>query len=83
MTDDLRFYKSERKNKKYAVVVNDKVIHFGDTRYQQYQDKTPLKLYSYLNHYDEKRRLNRNVMKKQDLKNILHRGFRIIIYGRK
>ena len=58
MTDDLRFYKSERKNKKYAVVVNDKVIHFGDTRYQQYQDKTPLKLYSYLNHYDEKRRLN-------------------------
>ena len=35
MTDDLRFYKSERKNKKYAVVVNDKVIHFGDTRYQQ------------------------------------------------
>jgi len=46
------FKKSTRKNKKYMVKVGDKWIHFGDTRYQQFNDKVPLKLYSNLNHYD-------------------------------
>jgi hypothetical protein len=35
-----------------------KWIHFGDTRYEQFKDRTPLKLYSHLNHNDAKRRMN-------------------------
>jgi hypothetical protein len=50
--------KSTRKNKKYMVFVDGKMIHFGDTRYQHYEDKTYLKLYSNLNHYDEERQNN-------------------------
>ena len=49
---------STRKNKKYMVKVNDKWIHFGDVRYAQFRDKTPLKLYSVLDHKDKKRREN-------------------------
>ena len=49
---------STRKNKKYMVKVNNKWIHFGDTRYQQYKDRTPLKLYSSLDHKDIERRAN-------------------------
>lgn len=50
-------------NKKYKVKIlnNDKIIktvQFGDIRYEQYKDVTPLKLYSNLNHLDNKRRLN-------------------------
>jgi len=33
-----------------------KTIQFGDNRYQQYRDKTPLKLYSHKDHLDKKRR---------------------------
>ncbi len=33
-----------------------RAIHFGDTRYQQYQDSTGLGLYSHLDHNDERRR---------------------------
>ena len=33
-----------------------KLIHFGDKRYQHFKDTTPLKLYSNLDHGDEKRR---------------------------
>ena len=55
--DMLIFQKSNRKNKKYMVTLpNGKIIHFGDKKYQQFEDKTPLQLYSHLNHYDEKRR---------------------------
>jgi len=54
----IEFLKSTRKNKKYMVFYNNKWIHFGDLRYEHYEDKTPLKLYSYLNHKDEKRRNN-------------------------
>ena len=49
---------STRKNKKYMVKVNNKWIHFGDIRYQQYKDRTPLKLYSSLDHKDKERRAN-------------------------
>tara|TARA_R100000231_G_scaffold37543_1_gene32925 strand:- start:7928 stop:8170 length:243 start_codon:yes stop_codon:yes gene_type:complete len=54
--------KSTRKNKKYMVYVKSnnkrgyKLIHFGDNRYQQYKDSTPLKLYSYLDHNDKQKR---------------------------
>jgi len=49
---------STQKNKKYMVLVNDKWIHFGDSRYEQFRDSTPLKLYSYLDHKDKERRKN-------------------------
>jgi len=56
------FMVSPIKNKKYtAILVNkvtgrEKLIHFGDSRYQQYRDR--LGVYSYLDHGDEKRRKN-------------------------
>ena len=49
-------------NKKYTALLKEnktgkiKKISFGDKRYQQYKDSTPLKLYSNLDHNDEKRR---------------------------
>ena len=49
---------STQKNTKYMVLVNDKWIHFGDSRYEQFRDSTPLKLYSYLDHKDKERRRN-------------------------
>ena len=51
-------------NKKYKVVITDtktkkkKTIQFGDRRYNQYKDKTPLKLYKSKDHLDPKRRKN-------------------------
>lgn len=54
----MEFRRSTRKNKKYMVFHKDKWIHFGDTRYEQFEDQTPLKLYSHLNHFDKKRRMN-------------------------
>jgi len=45
------------KNKKYRVLLsNGKTVDFGDTRYQQYHDSSPLKLYSSLDHNDMNRR---------------------------
>jgi len=47
--------------KKYTAIVQNKktkktrVIHFGDRRYQQYKDRTPLKLYAKKNHGTRKR----------------------------
>jgi len=44
-------------NKKYRVYLsNSKHVDFGDRRYQQFRDSTPLKLYSYLDHGDNERR---------------------------
>ena len=57
-----KIMKSTRKHKKYMVYVKAnnkrgyKLIHFGSSRHQQYKDKTPLKLYSHLDHKDEKRK---------------------------
>ena len=48
--------KSTRKDTKYMVLVSDKWIHFGDKNYQHYEDKTPLGLYSHLDHHDVERR---------------------------
>lgn len=45
-----------RKNKKYAARIifegRERIVHFGDSRYQQYKDTTPLKLYKHLDHND-------------------------------
>lgn len=62
MTDDKPLYKpfkSKAKNKKYSVYVKSKtggkkLIHFGDSRYQQFKDK--LGHYSKLDHNDAKRK---------------------------
>lgn len=50
--------KSTRKNKKYMAVFSDgrPSVHFGDSRYQQWRDSTPLKAFTHLDHRDEKRR---------------------------
>ena len=50
--------------KKYTAIVKNKKnkktrkIHFGDRRYQQYKDRTPLKLYKSKNHNTRKRMQN-------------------------
>ena len=49
--------KSTKKNKKYDVIFsNGKIVSFGQLGYEHYKDMTPLKLYSKLDHLDEKRR---------------------------
>jgi hypothetical protein len=54
-----KFTLSKHKNKKYDVYKDNKyLVSFGDNRYQHYEDKTPLKYYSNLNHLDNKRRTN-------------------------
>ena len=51
-----------QKNKKYAALIRlngkQKLINFGDIRYQHYRDTTPLKLYSHLDHNDWNRKQN-------------------------
>jgi hypothetical protein len=52
-----------KKYKKYAAKVMlptgiTKIINFGDSRYEQYKDRTRLKLYKHLDHLDDKRREN-------------------------
>ena len=50
---------STRKNKKYDVFKNGNYhLSFGDSRYQQYKDTTPLKHYSNLDHNDKQRLKN-------------------------
>ncbi len=44
--------------KKYEVTVNGKRISFGDQRYEQYKDSSPLKLYADKNHNDNERQAN-------------------------
>ena len=51
-------FKSTAKNKKYSVYVmkgdKKRLIHFGDSRYQQFKDK--LGEYSHLDHNDKMRK---------------------------
>ena len=60
----LKFEKSSRNGKKYQVIVEDlktkkrRIIHFGASDYQQYKDRTPLKLYAHKNHYTRRRMRN-------------------------
>ena len=60
----IRIEKSKAKNKKYVAIVRNKItkkerkINFGDSRYENFRDSTPLKLFSNKNHGDKKRRKN-------------------------
>ena len=51
-------FKSKAKNKKYSVYVmkgdKKRLIHFGDSRYEQYKDK--IGDFSHLDHGDKKRK---------------------------
>jgi len=69
----LDIQKSKWKNKKYCadIILNGVLynnVNFGDSRYAQYEDKTPLKLYSDLNHYDEKKRRLYHIRHNKDKK---------------
>lgn len=50
------YERSTRAGKKLMVRVGDRVIHFGDTKMEQYRDRT--KIWSRLDHNDPKRRAN-------------------------
>lgn len=56
------FRRSTRVNKKYAVLVRGpagmRTVHFGDNRYAQFRDSTPLRLYAAYDHGDRARREN-------------------------
>lgn len=55
---EVKFRISENKKKKYDVILpNGKTISFGSRSNQQYEDTTPIKAYSHLDHKDEKRKL--------------------------
>ena len=58
----IKFEKSTRKNKMYNALLRSKVdnkivkVHFGDSNYENYRDKTGLNLYPKLIHNDKDRR---------------------------
>jgi len=56
----VRIEKSKTKFKKYRAIVSDgkktRIVNFGDKRYEQFKDSTPLKLYKSLDHGDKRRR---------------------------
>lgn len=60
----VKIEKAKAKNKKYSAYIKNKKtgkikkINFGDSRYENFKDSTPLKLFSNKNHGDKKRREN-------------------------
>jgi hypothetical protein len=57
MDKEIKFEKSKVKGKKYTAILPDgKRVNFGALGYEHYEDKTPLKLYSHLDHNDKQRR---------------------------
>ena len=60
----IKFERSKNKNKKYTAYVKNRktkkirFIHFGASDYQQFKDRTPLKLFSHKNHNTRKRMKN-------------------------
>ena len=60
----IKFEKSNIKGKKYTAYIQNKAtkkirkIHFGASDYEQYKDRTPLKLYSHKNHSNRRRMQN-------------------------
>jgi hypothetical protein len=56
----IKIEQSNNKDKKYAITVRyqgvTKTIHYGNSNYEQYQDRTPIKAFSHADHYDEQRR---------------------------
>lgn len=73
---------STRKNKKYAARYKDsnEWIHFGDRRYGQYHDSTPLKAYSHLDHLDKKRRELYKQRHEKDRHNVGRAGWLADVY---
>jgi hypothetical protein len=64
MKETIVKFESGPGSKKYTAHVRNKEtrktrkIHFGDRNYQQYKDRTPLKLYAHKNHNTRKRMQN-------------------------
>jgi hypothetical protein len=64
MKDKIIKFKRGPYPKKYTALIKNKKtkktrkIHFGDRRYQQYKDRTPLQLYKHKNHRSRKRMRN-------------------------
>jgi len=59
----IRFERGPNQKKYTAYIKNNSTkkirkLHFGDKRYQQYRDRTPLKLYKHKNHNTRKRMQN-------------------------
>lgn len=60
----IKFKRSSNPDKKYMAYVKDletgkiHIIHFGASAYEQYKDRTPLKLYASKNHSNKKRQMN-------------------------
>ena len=60
----IKFERSQITGKKYTAYIKNKAtkkirkIHFGASDYQQYKDRTPLKLYAYKNHNNRQRMQN-------------------------
>ena len=53
MDDGVKFEKSKEKGKKYLAILPDgQHVNFGALGYQHYEDRTPLKLHSHLDHKD-------------------------------
>lgn len=75
------FQKSLTNNKKYDALLRNKStmkikkVPFGDLRYQQFKDRTPLKLYSHLDHNDVNRRRNYLSRHQNDINNKFSSGY--------
>jgi len=60
----IKFKRSTNPDKKYMVFIKNlnnnkiRILHFGASDYQQYKDRTPLKLFSNKNHNDKNRQMN-------------------------
>ena len=52
----IKFVRGKGFHKYTAILPDGQRVSFGDKRYQHYKDRTPLKLYSYLDHLDPIRR---------------------------
>ena len=70
----LGFRKSERQNKKYYALLENKLnknlikIHFGDPNFFHYKDTTGLSDYKHLDHGDKERRRLYIARHKKDIK---------------
>jgi len=64
MKERILKFKKGPTGKKYTAIIQDKKtkkirkVHFGASDYEQYKDRTPLKLYAYKNHYTRRRMQN-------------------------
>lgn len=81
--NDFVIEKSTRKDKKYVAHLKKdptKKVHFGGvkkdgTPYEQYKDKTPLKLFEKYNHNDSKRKERYEQRHKKDIKKGFNAGW--------